>query len=189
MSEINKYNKLLQTSKTVFSVDDLAQIWPGLSRDSLLDKIKFLLKTNKIIGVKRGLYAIPSREIDLNELGAKTRSPSYISFYTVLAKAGVIFQYYEDIYLASNNSEEMNIYGQRFIYKKLKDEILFNPKGIIQEENYQIASPERAYLDTLYLNPGKGFDNEEKLDVELCFDLLGIYDNERLKKEVERRLK
>lgn len=188
MSEVNRYNQLIKTSKTVFSIDDLAQIWAGLSRDSLWDKIKYLLKSNKIISLKRGLYALPDREIDEKELGTKIKTPSYVSFYTVLLEAGIIYQYDESIYLASNNSDEIVVKKKRFVFKKLKDEVLFNPKGIVTNSNYQIASAERAYLDTLYLNPGQGFDNEQKLDKATCFDLVDIYENNRLVKEVKRRL-
>lgn len=189
MSDRYTYNQLLKSSKTLFTTDELSQIWPGLSRATLLDKIKYLLRTKKLKRIKRGLYSLVDREIDVFELGIKLKTPSYVSFYTVLLEAGIVFQYYGDIYLASSNSVEIEANSQNYIFKKMKDEVLFNPKGIITRANYQIATPERAYLDTLYLNPGIGIDNESKLDAKFCLELAEIYQNNRLINEVKKRLK
>ncbi len=188
MNENSTYNQLLLKNNTVFTITELNQIWSSLSRDVLYEKLNYLVKTNKLNRLKRGVYSIPDREINPFELGNKIVTPSYVSFYSVLFQKSVIFQFQNSIYLASRNSSEITINNTTYIYKKLDDSILLNKNGIQDKDNYKIASKERAYLDTLYLNPGIGFDNEEILDKEKCLQLVEIYNNKRLTKEVKERL-
>jgi len=67
---------------------------------------------------------------------------------------------------------------------KDKNDILINPLGIQKSRNYHIASKERAFLDTIYLNPSYHFDNLSSIDWGKCFEMVSIYDN----KAMERRL-
>ena len=71
-------------------------------------------------------------------------------------------------------------------YKKIKDGILMNPKGIIMENGYSIASIERAFLDTLYLYGDYYFDNLSLIDWKKAEDLIGIYENKALEKRFGR---
>jgi predicted transcriptional regulator of viral defense system len=180
---------LYKSKKSVFNVDDLNKIWNDISRPVLHEKLDYLLNTGKLKRLRRGIYALPDVEVDLNELAGKLKSPSYISFYTVLWQHGIIFQYHNKIYSAAGNSEVITVNGNIFEYKKLKSEIFFNLSGVEINDQYSIASPERAYLDTLYLNPGIGFDNEENLNKLKCLELVEIYKNKRLEQEVNVRFK
>jgi len=48
--------------------------------------------------------------------------------------------------------------GQKYVFRKIKDTILTNSLGLEKKDNYFIASRERAFLDTVYLNKNYYFD-------------------------------
>ena len=58
-----------------------------------------------------------------------------------------------------------------FIYKKIKDKILYNNLGITIENNVTLATSERAICDLIYLGFEYYFDNLRQIDFELIKDL------------------
>jgi len=180
----NSLVKLFQSSKTVFTSKELALIWNEASANNLKAKIYYYVKSKSIIRLWRGVYAKTS-DFDPKELAASLYSPSYISFETVLREAGMIFQHYETIFVAGPWNKDLQIDRYKFTFRRLKKSVLYNPAGIASRDNFSIASPERAFLDMLYVSPEYYFDNLNSLNWEKCFDLVGIYDN----KQLEERLK
>lgn len=135
--------------------------------------------------IRRGIYS-KDKDYDKYELATKIYTPSYVSFETVLGAAGVTFQLYGQIFVASYTTKEIECDGQEYSYKKIKDTILTNHIGIQSSGNYSIASPERAFLDVLYLNKDYHFDNLSALNWEKIHDMLPIYGgNKRMVKMVE----
>ena len=64
-----------------------------------------------------------------------------------------------------------------------------NTSGIIRSpEGINIASPERAFLDTLYLNKDFYFDNCSILDKEMIQKFLPIYNSKQLNIRVNKIL-
>ena len=62
-----------------------------------------------------------------------------------------------------------------------KNTVLVNTKGIQRLDSHiNIATPERAFLDVLYLNPTYYFDNLNPLDVDSIFSLLPLYNSKAL---------
>ena len=72
--------------------------------------------------------------------------------------------------------------------KCIKSKILIDTAGIICEGNVNIASPERAVLDTLYLNSNYYFDNPTSLDKQKVYSLLPIYNSKTLEQRVKKFL-
>jgi hypothetical protein len=109
------------------------------------------------------------------ELATSILKPAYVSFETVLAAEGLIFQVYEKIFAASYASREVIVDQQIYSYRKLKDPVLVNPLGIELTQETSIATPERAFLDTLYIHADYHFDS-----------LLPLYTNLRMEGRVYR---
>jgi len=65
-------------------------------------------------------------------------------------------------------------------YRKLKDEVLLNKKGIVDKGTYFEASRERAFLDMLYLYPEYYFDNLRSIDWDKCEELVLVYKKKAL---------
>jgi predicted transcriptional regulator of viral defense system len=90
--------------------------------------------------------------------------PSYISFETVLQDEGMVFQGYTSIFVASYKTKDVIINGQKYCFRTIRDITLTNHRGVYQKDGVWIASAERAFLDTLYLNKDYYFDNLSVLD-------------------------
>lgn len=175
----NSITQLLKSRKTVFSIKDLVLIWQISKKNYLKTKIYRLVKSNQLIRIKSGIYAV-DKNYDFNELANKLVSPSYISLQTVLAQEGVVFQFDQSIYSVSKISKNFTLDDKKFTYLKIKDNVLFNSLGIERGENYSIASKERAFLDTLYLEKDFYFDNLNGINWERCQEIVQIYDNQNL---------
>ncbi len=184
----NKILELYKSPATIFSLRDISLIFKENNYNNLKSKINYYLDKGRLFRARRGFYS-KDENYNIFELANKIYTPSYISFETILLKEGIIFQYSEKIILASNISKKMKVKDREIIYRRMKKEILYNKKGIIFENNYYRATKERAFLDTLYLNKNYYFDNLKSINWENCFDLLDIYNQKTLKKEINNYYK
>ena len=132
---------------------------------------------------------LTSKDFNKRELATSIYTPSYISFETVLRDAGIIFQHYETIFVASKWPKTIKIDKCNLTFRKLKDKVLFNSMGVIHKNNYSIATPERAFLDTIYLFPHYYFDNLKSINWKKCFEIVKIYNNKQLLKRLNKYYK
>ncbi len=177
---------ILRSKQTVFSVNDIMLIWGETTSDAARVRINYYAKNGDLYRIRRGIYA-KDKNYDKFELATKIFTPSYVSFETVLGQAGVTFQYYGQIFIASYLTREIKANGQLYSYRKIKDAILTNHLGIDNKDNYSIASPERAFLDLVYLNTDYHFDNLSILNWDKIFEILPIYGgNKRMEKAVKK---
>ena len=179
-----KYDLLIQTNKNIFNVDDLVAIWQSAKRRDALESVKGYIRRGKIFNLYKGIYSL-RKDFDYFELAQKLFTPSYISYYSALALHGIIFQKYSDIHLCALDSKVIEINERKFIYHKIKKSILYNQRGLSNEKNYLIASPERAICDSLYLNKNSTFDNLRNLEREKMIAISKIYQNKRLERDIE----
>jgi predicted transcriptional regulator of viral defense system len=176
---------LLRFPKTIFSTKDVSLLWGEKNEAAARVRLSYYVRTGKLIRVHRGLYA-KDKNYDKFELATRIYTPSYISFETVLAKAGVVFQFYSRIFVASYLTREITLNGQIYSYRKIKDSILTNRAGIEAKDNYYIALPERAFLDIVYLNKDYHFDNLSPLNWDRVLEILPIYENKSMEKRVKK---
>ena len=175
---------ILRSNKTVFSFKDIVLLW-GDSGNAARVRVNYYIKNGDLYHIRQGIYA-KDGNYDRLELAVKIYTPSYISFETVLARAGVIFQLYNQIFVASYLTREIIADSGTYSYRKIKDLILTNNASIEHKENYSIATPERAFLDVVYLNKDYYFDNLSELNWDKVFEILPIYTNKRMEKKVKK---
>ncbi len=180
----NFLTTLYGSKQTVFTSKEIAILIGEKDANKLKSKLAYYVKTKKLIRLRRGIF-VKNKVYDRNELAVRLYAPTYVSFETVLAKEGVIFQYYETIFVASYLSRKIEFKGNKFAYRKLKDELLINQTGLINRGTYFEATKERAFLDMLYLFGDYYFDNLRGIDWDRCYDMVLIYKN----KTLEKRLK
>ncbi len=185
MATDNLIAKLYQSPKTILTTKDLALIWEETNTVNLLTKAKYYVKEGSLIRLTRGVFA-KNKGYDVKELATSIYTPSYISFETVLREAGIIFQHQTAIFVAGPYQIVKKIGDKTITFRKLKESVLFNSAGVKNEKNYSIATPERAFLDTIYLFPKFFFDNLRSINWQLCFELSKIYDNKQLIKRVTK---
>lgn len=179
----NLIAKLYQSPKTILTNKDLALIWQETNQNNLKSKIAYYVKQGALTRLTRGVFA-KDKNYNLKELATSVYTPCYISFETVMREAGIIFQHYETVFIAGPWSKTIKVDKYLLTFRKLKDSVLYNSAGIKNENHYSIATPERAFLDMIYLFPKYYFDNLKSLNWDQCFEIADIYDNQQLIKRL-----
>lgn len=188
MQNIDFILTLYKSKRTVFRLADVAMLAPAVDPKYLSDRMSYYVNTNRLSKIRMGIYVKP----DYNplELANTLFTPAYISLEYVLQQSGVLFQYDSRFTCVSYLSRELKVDGHSFSYRRMKEEIMLQANGLIQNETgYTIATPERALLDFLYLNKGGYLDNIHHLDKRLILELVPIYKNQALEKRVIKLLK
>jgi len=178
---------LLRSPKTVFSTKDVALLWGEERENRVSGRLNKYVKAGKLVRVRRGIY-VKDKNYNRFELVTRIYTPSYISFETVLTRAGINFQYYGNIFVASYVTREIEADGQKISFVRMKDYVLSNTAGIEHSEGYSIATKERAFLDRIYISKDYHFDHLDPLDWDKVFQILPIYNNKRMIKKVNEYL-
>lgn len=179
---------LLRSPRTIFSVKDVVLLWNESNSSLVTDRLKKYVKAGKLIRLRQGIYA-KDENYNVFELATRIYTPSYISFETVLTREGLNFQKYESIFVASYLSRNINVSGQNISFLRLKDYVLTNTLGVLQDRNIAIATKERAFLDRIYFSSDYHFDNLDALNWNKVFEILPIYNNKRMIKKVNSYFK
>ena len=175
--------ELHKQSQTVFSIKEISLLMPELEYTSLRKRVVYLVKQGAIKRLARGIYA--KDEYSPSELANKLYTPSYISLETVFLSAGITFQYYEQIFSVSYLTRTVEVDGHTLQYHQMSKNILLEKRGLVERDNITIASPERAFLDALYLYKNYHFDNLGGLDWDKVFELVDIYKSKAMRKRVD----
>ncbi len=180
--------KLYKDQKTVFSFQEIAMLLNEPNASKLKQRLNYYVRTKKLKNPRRGIYT--KEKYSVEELACKIFKPAYISLEYVLQKAGIVFQYYTQVTNISYLSRTININGHIFEYRKIKNDILYNATGIdMQDNGISIASPERAFLDILYLKKEFSFDSIDSLNKKFVFSILPVYQSDKLTNRVQNLLK
>lgn len=119
-------------------------------------KIQRLVRAKKLFLVRRGLYET-NPHVPQHLLAGVIYGPSYVSFASALSMYGMIP---ERVYACTSATQNKNrrkeyhtLFGD-FIYRDIPAAVY--PYGVIwntdeKEYSYQIASPEKAICDMLYI--------------------------------------
>lgn len=186
-SKVDLVLAIYQDIRTVFRLNDIAMLSGETNFQSLNKKLNYHVRTGKLQNPRKGIYAKPDYNQD--ELACTLYTPSYISLEYVLRKAGILFQYDSAISVVSYLSRSIEVENQTFQYRKIKGELLVNTTGILRLNNQiNIATAERAFLDLLYLNARFHFDNLNSLKKDLVYKILPIYQSDSMTKRVTKLL-
>ncbi len=181
---MNNYTKILNSKKTVFTKKDLERIL-NLNSKYALDKFLYREK-NKWFLQKIYYWIYVLKDYDIFELACKIKKKSYVSLETVLKKEWIIFQYYDEFFLVSDDNLQKKVQENIFKYFKIKDSVLLNQLGLEHRKYYIIATKERAICDRIYLSKNYYFDDLSEVDFEKMEEISKIYNNKRVILEVKK---
>lgn len=180
--------EIYKDKRTVFRLSDITMLFPQSNNQYTSDRIGYYVQTNRLLNLRKGIYAKP----DYNplEFANILYTPSYISLEYVLQQAGIIFQYDSRFTSVSYLSREVEVDNNIYSYRRIKEEIIIDTTGIIcNKDNTNVATPERAFLDMLYLNKAFYFDNPNPLNIQLINKILPAYQSKTLEKRVTEFLR
>lgn len=177
---------IYSSTNTVFTLPAVALLIEETNFHRLNQKLNYYVRTGKLLRPRKGIYAKPNYNPE--ELACVLYTPSYLSLEYVLQKAGAVFQYDSRLTAISYLSRSVEADNHQIAYRKIKNEILICMQGINRNGNINIAIPERAFLDTLYLNAAYHFDNIHSLNKHVVRELLPIYNSKTLTQRVNKIL-
>lgn len=181
-------SRILSSSRTVFTPQWLALTDNTRDRESLSRSLMYYAKKGALNNPRKGIYTKP--KYNEQEMACTLLSPSYISLEYVLARAGVTFQYSPAITCISYQNRTIEVDDREYVFRKINPMLWVNMTGIEQHDNIAIATPERAFLDMVYLSAGQCyFDNLHPLNKDLILQILPTYGSRILTKRVEALLK
>jgi len=148
MTGIEALKKLEKLKKDYYSVKDLERIL-DIPVDNLRKQLTRWVEKGFLIRVAKGIYAPYGTEIDVLKIANQMYYPSYLSFESVLSKYGILSQVpYTLTFATPKRSKKMILNDVEVKFTKLSDKYFF---GYTFENGINIASPEKALVDCLYL--------------------------------------
>jgi len=179
-----KYNDIKKINKLYFTYQDAAKIL-SISEDSARVLCTRYVKQKYFIRLKRNFYILKEKwdniiQSQKFELANILQVPSYISLMTALSfyeyTTQVQQKFVESISLYRTFTKDIE--GVVFNYSRIKRDYYF---GFSKKNNIFIASPEKAFIDSLYLNYLGKYNldlsslNLEKIDRKSCENILKRY--------------
>ena len=174
--------KIRKIQKNYFGYEDIARVL-NINLDSARVSASRYVKKGFLIRIKRNLYILKEKWLNfsLEEkflLANIINVPSYISLMTALSYYEITTQIQRDFIesIAINYMKELDIEGSIFNYTKINKKLYFD---FYKKNDFFIASPEKAFLDSMYLmSIGK-----------YSFDLTSLDFNKFDKKKINRLIK
>lgn len=147
--DIRLVERLGRFDKPYWSVADFQKILGYKDRRTLLVTLHRLVRQGVLVRMRRGIYRVSIRPADTAILANLLYRPSYLSFESALSHHGILSQIPYTVTLATTRrSKRMSIEGRDVEYRQLRGDLFF---GFRIDKSLEIAEPEKALLDALYL--------------------------------------
>ena len=186
-SQKNILEVILNSSRSVFNIQSLRIMTECKNSQKLTQSLHYYVKEGKICNPRRGIYT--KATYNEQEMACSLFRPAYISLEYVLQRAGVVFQYDDAITCVSYLNRVAEIDDKTYQFRIINPELWIGMEGIRQDDNILIATPERAFLDMVYLSAGNCyFDNLHPLNKTKVKQLLPLYQSKVLTERVIKLL-
>jgi predicted transcriptional regulator of viral defense system len=168
----NHISRLLSAESPFFTLSSLQAIF-NVTRESARTKASRLVERGILIRLHRDLYTLVNRKYSLFSLANAFYQPSVISLETALNYWGLIVQVPQMIFSIGLRGFKCKVDNTEFVYRRIAPPLF--RFGQARVEDFYIAEPEKAFLDTLYMK-SKGLVELLPEDVDMS-----KLDNELLK--------
>ena len=186
-SQKNVLEVILNSSRSVFNIQSLRMLTECGNSQKLTQSLYYYIKEGKVRNPRRGIYT--KSTYDEQEMACSLFRPAYISLEYVLQRAGVVFQYDDAITCVSYLNRTVGIDNKTYQFRIINPELWIGMEGIEQHDNILIATPERAFLDLVYLSTGNCyFDNLHPLNKTKVRQLLPHYRSKVLAERTDKLL-
>lgn len=183
----NVLETILSSPRSVFNVQSLRMLTESEDSQKLTKSLHYYVKEGKIRNPRRGIYT--KATYDEKEMACSLFRPAYVSLEYVLQRCGVVFQYDDAVTCVSYLNRSVEIDENTYRFRIINPELWIGMEGIAQHDNILIATPERAFLDMVYLSAGNCyFDNLHPLNKTKVKQLLPLYQSKVLPQRVTELL-
>jgi len=152
---------------SIFTGNDLIKIFPKEPKSQINTQLRRLAVRGDLIGLKRDIYLFPDAKIDEFVLANKLYGPSYVSLESALNTYGVIPDITANVTSVSPVTSKRVVTSKgAFLYSKINKNLFFGFQNVLDKSSglyYQIALPEKALLDYIYIRKVKNI-RENRID-------------------------
>lgn len=140
----------IQASRaSVFSANDLRLLFRMTDAGSLHTTLHRLVARGVLRRLRKGVFLCPGKPLDPFALANLLRRPSYISLESALNLHGLLVQTPRVVTsVTTGRPGHLRAGGHEFAYRHLTPRLWF---GFERNGDFLMASPEKAFLDWLYL--------------------------------------
>jgi predicted transcriptional regulator of viral defense system len=178
-----------------FETKELRLILGADFTPTTLVNLKNWIKKGHLIMLRRGLYALSEMQhrVDVLVFATKIYPPSYISMETALSFYGIIPEaVFTVTSVTTRKTKKFNTPMGNYSYQKIKKEAFGGFETKIREGiSFNLALPEKAMIDFLYLNRnvlngeyeqfrGYRFSEDFKFDAEKLRAFANAFNNKKV---------
>jgi len=148
MKGIELLKALQKINKPFYTIADLEKV-TGLQRSSLYVALKRWVAVGIIERVSQGIYLPMGSLISMETLAAQLYLPNYLSFESALAGYGILnLVPYTITFATPRKTKKFLLRKQQVEFRQITRDLFF---GFEMKNGIYIASPEKAFLDEIYL--------------------------------------
>ncbi len=173
MNASDRLKILIDSGRTVFRPQDLRVLWGDNELNAKVNAVR-MVERKLLFKPGKGYYAL-NPDYNTNALANIIITPSYVSFNTALASAGINFQQRNSVDSVALLSYRRTIQGSVYAYYSMKKDLFFQQEGVMTKNDLSIACPERAILDSLYFGFIPDVDTPDRIDQKYLQQLSTIY--------------
>jgi len=162
MNNTLRLQQLADSGRTVFSSRDLRDLWRDNAVNSGINSGN-MVQRGLLLRLCLGYYALRPDYSRFELANLMVRS-SYVSFNSVLFRAGVYSRERLSVDAVALLPHRRKVNGKVYMYYAMKEELFFNPAGRLTRGGVSLATPERAVLDSFYFGFHPGIDDLGRLD-------------------------
>jgi len=168
------YAKLMTIKKIHFGYEEISRIL-GITSESARVAANRYVKQGILLRVKRNLYILRDRWAAMTEeekfaVANRAQVPSYISLMTALSYYEITTQVQRGFIesVAVKRTKRISVSDTTLNFTKIGQGLYF---GFVKKNNFFIATPEKAFLDAVYLMSLARYDldlssiDRDKLDM------------------------
>ena len=154
-----------QTMKMpIFYTYQVERLFGNESKNLINTQLSRMVKRGDLVRLKRGVYRLAEAEVDELVLAGWLYKPSYVSLESVLQMSGVIPEVVGKVTSVTTvTSKEVKTGEGVFLYSKIAKELFFGYEKVKDEKSglyYNLAEPEKALLDWIYVRRVKSLEGE-----------------------------
>ena len=165
MRDIELIKDLRRIGKAFYDISDLEKV-TMLKRESLYVSLARWSKRGVLERISKGLYILPDINPGIENIASQLCIPSYLSFESALSKYGVLnLVPYALIFATTRRTKKITLMNTLVEFRQIKADLFF---GFELKEGIYMATPEKAFLDSLYLKMlGKSTLDIDELNLKI----------------------
>lgn len=190
MKNLEVLQILLKTGKSIYTLPEIKNLLDIEKDNSVYKKVESLIRDGVLTKTINGIYYLASKPPADFELANYLCQPSYISLSSALNYYGILIQApYEITSVTARLTRRVEVNDKLFFYRHIQQAYFF---GYQKEQDFLIAEPEKALIDTLFLTSlGRlKIDYDEfllkRIDKQRFKELAGKIKNRAFQKLIER---